>query len=65
MVMEVKKWLLFFRIIFTILINEINNIKFGLNDEDDINSIIESIKIAFNKIDQNFLANNNLANDIG
>lgn len=65
MVMEVKKWLLFFRIIFIILINEINNIKFGLNDEDDINNIIKSIKIAFNKIEQNILANNNLANDIG
>ena len=47
------------------LINEFNNIKFGLNDEENINNIIESIKEAFKKIDQNILGKENFAIDVG
>ena len=47
------------------LIDEINNINFGINDEDNIKNIIESIKSAFLKIDQNILANENYTNDVG
>ena len=47
------------------LIEEINNIKFGINDEENINSIIESIKTAFIKIDQNILENENFKTDVG
>ena len=47
------------------LIDEINNINFGTNDEENISNIIESIKSAFMKIDQNILANENFTNDVG
>ena len=47
------------------LINELNNIQFGINDEENINNIIECIKLAFIKIDKDILANDNLANDVG
>ena len=47
------------------LIDEINNIKFGINDEENINNIMESIKSAFLKIDQNILANEKFTNDVG
>ena len=47
------------------LVNEINNIEFGLNDEININNIIESIKIAFQKIDKEILNNENYSNDVG
>ena len=47
------------------LINELNNIQFGINDEKNINNIIECIKLAFIKIDKDILANDNLANDVG
>ena len=47
------------------LIDEINNIKFGINDEENINNIIESIKTAFLKIDQKILSNEKLVNDVG
>ena len=47
------------------LIDEINNINFGTNDEENISNIIESIKSAFMKIDQNILANENFSNDVG
>ena len=47
------------------LIDEINNIKFGINDEENINNIIECIKIAFLKIDQKILSNEKLVNDVG
>ena len=47
------------------LVNEINNISFGMNDEENINNIIESIKSAFSKIDQDILSNNNFVNDVG
>ena len=47
------------------LIDEINNINFGTNDEENISNIIESIKSAFMKIDQNILSNENFTNDVG
>ena len=47
------------------LIDEINNINFGTNGEENISNIIESIKSAFMKIDQNILANENFTNDVG
>ena len=47
------------------LINELNNIQFGINDEENINNIIECIKLAFIKIDKDILANDNLTNDVG
>ena len=47
------------------LVNEINNINFGTNDEENINNIMESIKLAFNKIDQEILNNINFVNDDG
>ena len=47
------------------LINELNNIQFGINDEENINNIIECIKLAFIKIDKDILSNDNLANDVG
>ena len=47
------------------LIDEINNIKFGINDQENINNIIECIKVAFMKIDQKILSNENLVNDVG
>ena len=47
------------------LIDEINSINFGTNDEENISNIIESIKSAFMKIDQNILANKNFTNDVG
>ena len=47
------------------LIDEINNIKFGINDQENINNIIECIKVAFMKIDQKILSNDNLVNDVG
>jgi serine/threonine protein phosphatase PrpC len=47
------------------LIKEINAINFGKNDEENINNILESIKIAFMKIDQEILSNNNFVNDVG
>ena len=47
------------------LVKEINNINFGKNDEENINNILESIKAAFMKIDQEILSNNNFANDVG
>ena len=47
------------------LIDEINNINFGTNDEENISNIIHSIKSAFMKIDQNILSNENFANDVG
>lgn len=47
------------------LVNEINNINFGVNDEENINNIMESIKLAFNKIDQEILSNINFVNDVG
>ena len=47
------------------LIDEINNINFGRNDEENISNIIESIKSAFMKIDQNILSNENFTNDVG
>lgn len=47
------------------LIDEINNINFGTNDEENISNIIESVKSAFMKIDQNILANENFTNDVG
>ena len=39
------------------LVKEINNINFGKNDEENINNILESIKAAFMKIDQEILSN--------
>jgi len=47
------------------LLDEINNIKFGINDQENINNIIECIKVAFMKIDQKILSNENLVNDVG
>ena len=47
------------------LIEEINSVKFGINDEENINSIIESIKIAFIKKYQNILENENFKTDVG
>ena len=47
------------------LIDEINNINFGTNDEENISNIIHSIKSAFMKIDQNILSNENFTNDVG
>ena len=47
------------------LIDEINNINFGTNGEENISNIIESIKSAFMKIDQNILSNENFTNDVG
>ena len=47
------------------LINELNNIQFGINDEENIKNIIECIKLAFIKIDKDILANDNLTNDVG
>ena len=47
------------------LIDEINNVKFGINDQENINNIIECIKVAFMKIDQKILSNENLVNDVG
>ena len=47
------------------LVNEINNINFGNNDEENINNIMESIKLAFSKIDQEILSNINFVNDVG
>ena len=47
------------------LVKEINTINFGKNDEENINNILESIKTAFMKIDQEILSNNNFANDVG
>ena len=47
------------------LVNEINNINFGTNDEENINGVVESIKLAFNKIDQEILSNINFVNDVG
>ena len=47
------------------LVNEINNIKFGLNDQENINNIKESIKVAFQKIDKKILNNEDFCNDVG
>ena len=47
------------------LVEEINNIKFGENDEENINNILDSIKTSFIKIDQDILENINFTTDVG
>ena len=47
------------------LVDEINNIKFGENDEENINNILDSIKTSFIKIDQDILENINFTTDVG
>ena len=47
------------------LVDEINKIKFGTNDEENINNIKESIKISFQKIDKEILNKDEFCNDVG
>lgn len=48
-----------------ILIKEINTINFNTNYDEDIKSIMNAIKISFERIDEEILKNNNFSNDVG